>query len=294
MEYVTNFMNASLDPVEWARKREDQGWDMLSVADHFYTPGHPFPHVWVTASALATATSRVSITTAFVNNLLRSPVEVAQAALMMQQIAGGRFELGLGAGWARAEIVEAGMDYPEPTDRAGAFAEAIQIVRSLLHTGSCSFSGNYYQISLDDLGPVSTRPPALVGAVGGPRTVREVTPHCDRVEIKASSASTRGGALDMGVMALVTDDHLLTMIDRVRDVDPDIGVGMFVLCNAGDDDRTKGLEAMMGDGLYGRFYGSPSKVAEGLAWLEEVGISRCQISPLDDDSLDRLAGVIFG
>ena len=299
MEYVTNFMNASLNPGEWARRREDQGWDILSVADHFYTPGHPFPHVWVTASALAMATTRPRITTAFVNNLFRSPVEVAQAALMMQQVAAGRFELGLGAGWAKPEMVEAGMAYPEPRERAGAYIESIQIVRSLLHTGACDFEGDYYQVSLADLGPtaaagsVECAAPLLVGSVGGPRTVRHVTPHCDRVEIKASSASTRNGVLDLKVMAQVSDAHLLDMIDRVRAVDPDIGIGMFVLCSAGDDERTRRVEAMMGDGLYNRFYGAPAKVAEGMAWLEEVGISRCQVSPLDDSSFDRLAPLIY-
>lgn len=293
MEYVTNFMDPSIDPVEWARRREEQGWDILSVADHFYTPGHPFPHLWVTASALATATTRPRITTAFTNNLFRSPVEVAQAALMMQQVSGGRFELGLGAGWARAEMVDAGMDYPEPRDRAGAFIEAVQIVRSLLHNGTCKFSGDYYKISVGELGPIGDTPPPLIGSVGGPRTVREVTPHCDRVEIKASSASTRGGSLDLKVMAQIPDAHLLDMIERVRAIDPDISIGMFALCNAGDDEFTKGLETMMGDGLYGRFFGSPAKVVEGMAWLEEIGISRCQVSPVDDASFDRLAPLIY-
>ena len=293
MEYVTNFMDAALDPVEWARRREDQGWDILSVADHFYTPGHPFPHVWVTASALATATTRPRITTAFTNNLFRSPVEVAQAALMMQRVSGGRFELGLGAGWASVEMLAAGLDYPEPRDRAGAFIEAVQIVRSLMATGSCRFGGDYYDIAVESLGPVSDPPPLLVASVGGARTVREVTPHCDRVEIKASTAATRGGVLDLDALAAVTDQHLVDMIARVRAVDPHIGIGMFVLCKAGEDEATRALESKMGNGLYGRFYGAPGKVVENMAWLEELGVTRCQISPHDDATFDRLAPLIY-
>lgn len=293
MEYVTNFMTAALDPVEWARRREDEGWDLLSVADHFYMPGHPFPHVWVTASALATATSRVGITTAFTNNLFRSPVEVAQAALMMQQVSSGRFELGLGAGWASAEILDAGLNYPEPRDRAGAFAESAQIIRELMSTGNASFNGDYYQIAVDGIGPLSATPPPLVASVGGPRTVREVTPHCDRVEIKASSPSTRGGAVDRGAMSQITDQHLIDMIARVRAVDPDIGIGMFMLCQVGEDSATKAIEEAMGDGLYSRFYGAPAKVVESMSWLAELGISRCQISPHDDVTFDRLAPLLF-
>jgi len=289
MEYVTNLMDVSVDPGEWGRQREDEGWHVLSVADHFYTDHRPFPHVWVAVTAIASATSRVKVTTSFVNNLLRSPIEVAQAALLLHKVSSGRFELGVGAGWAEGEVTDAGMEYPVPRDRAGMYIEAIQIVRSLLTEGTCSFNGNYYQVDTKNLGPLGDHPPLLIGSVGGPRTVREVTPFLDRVEIKASSASTRGGRLDMEVLADVTDSHLLSMIEKVRNIRPDIELGMFVLCNAGTDQFTKGIEAKMGDGLYSRFFGSPEKVADGLEWLAEQGISRAQLSPFDDTSLDRLA-----
>lgn len=294
MRYVANLMDAALDPVAWARQRESQGWDILSVADHFFTPTRTFPHTWVTASAVAMATHRVTVTTAFVNNLFRNPVEVAQAALMMQRISGGRFELGLGAGWAKDEILAAGMTYPEPRDRAGAFIESVQIVKSLLQTHKCAFSGRYYNVDVANIGPVCPVPPPLVCSVGGHRTIREVTPHADRVEIKASSPSTRQGAVDLAAMAEIPDEHLIDLIAQVRAIKPEIEIGMFVFCNVGDDERTKELSRVMGDRLYSRFYGPPEKVAEGFAWLGEVGISRCQVSAIDDASLDRLAPVLFG
>ncbi len=293
MEYVTNYMRPEIHPVEWAKRREDQGFDILSIADHFYTPGHPFPHCWVSAGAMAAATTTVRITTAFVNNLFRSPVEVAQAALMMQQASDGRFELGLGAGWAKPEMEAAGLDYPAPRDRAGAFIESVQIIRELLHTGTCTFDGHYYQVDVEGIGPQTDTVTPLVAAVGGPRTMREVTPHCDRVEIKAATSATRDGVLNVPMLGKVTDDDLVEMIGRVRAVDPDIGIGMFVLCNVGDDEMTKGMQAMLGDGVYSRFYGDASKVIEGLAWLGELGITRCQLSPIDDTSLDRLAPHLF-
>ena len=290
---MTNLMDVSLDPGEWGRQREAEGWHVVSVADHFFTDHRPFPHVWVSAAAIAQATSTVTITTAFTNNLFRSPVEVAQAALQMQNVSGGRFELGLGAGWAKGEMERSGMDYPPPVDRAGMFIEATQIIRDLLHSGACSFDGDYYDIDVEHLGPLSDTPPPLVGSVGGPRTVREVTPHLDRVEIKASSASTRGGALDLAVMAEIPDQHLIDMIARVRHVAPDIPIGMFVLCNAGEDEQARQYQALMGDQLYSRFFGPPGHVAEGLAWLADLGVTRAQLSPFDDTSLDRLAPLLF-
>ncbi len=293
MEYVSNLMDADADVAEWARRREAQGWQVLSVADHFYSANRAFPHVWVTAAAIAAATTHATVTTAFVNNLLRSPVEVAQAALMMQSVSHGRFELGLGAGWLREEIVAAGLNYPAAVDRAGAFIESMSIVRTLLHTGAAQVDGRYYQVDLRGLGPLSDTPPRLVGSVGGPRTVREVTPLLDRVEIKASSASTRGGALDVAALAAVPDTHLAEMVARVRAVRPDIEIGMFVLCNVGTDVRTQQLRDALEGSLYGRFFGTVEHVAEGLAWLADQGISRAQISPFDNTTFDTLAPLLF-
>ena len=54
-------MDVTVKPSEWARQREDEGWHVLSVADHFYTDHRPFPHIWVATTAIASATTRVKI-----------------------------------------------------------------------------------------------------------------------------------------------------------------------------------------------------------------------------------------
>lgn len=84
MKYTVNLLDAAIDPIDWARRREAEGRDGLSVADHVFTARRAYPHVWVTATAMAMATTRATISTAFANNLLRSPVEVA--ALQLQRV----------------------------------------------------------------------------------------------------------------------------------------------------------------------------------------------------------------
>ncbi|MEM7094443.1 MAG: LLM class flavin-dependent oxidoreductase [Actinomycetota bacterium] len=293
MEYVCNYMAADGDPVGWARHREAQGWNLISVADHFFTDRRPYAHVWVTLGAMAAATTTVGLTTAFVNNLFRNPVEVAQASLSMQHLSQGRFELGLGAGWARDEAEQAGMAYPDRGARAAMFAEAAEVLRSILHTGGVDFDGDHYSVHIDGLGPVSDVAPPLVASVGGPRTIREVTPHCDRIELKAASTATRDGALDFAALTAIEDSQLIDLVANARDANPDIDLGMFVLCNVGEDERTTQLRRAMNGKLYGRFFGPPEHVAEGLAWLAEIGISRCQLSAFDDASLDRIAPLLF-
>lgn len=295
MRYVVNLLRADDDPVEWAQRREAQGWHALSVADHLFTSHHAYPHVWVAATAMAMATERVTIGTAFVNNLFRSPVEVAQAGLLLQRVSAGRFELGLGAGWADQEVTGAGLRYPDPAERAGRYAEAAEIVRRLLHEGSCSFTGRHYSIDVPVIGPRVDPPPPLVGSVGGARTSREVTPFLDRVEIKAQSAATRGGSLDLDVMGRVGEDHLHEMIERVRAVRPDVELSMFVLFSVGDDPVTTSVRAAMdaGGGLFRRFFGSADHVAEGLAWLETIGIAQASLSPMTEHALDLLAPAVL-
>lgn len=296
MRYTVNLVDSDIDPRVWAVEREAEGWHGLSVADHFFTGNRAYPHVWVSAAAMAMATSRPMISTAFANNLFRSPVEVAQAALQLQVVSEGRFELGLGAGWAADEAVASGIDYPPPPVRAGMYAEAVQIVRSLLHTRRCTFKGDHYDVDVPTLGPAVATPPLLIGSVGGPRTMREVTPHLDRVELKVSSAATRNGALDLGMLATIPARRITEMIEQVRAVNPLIEISMFVLCSVGDDERTKAVaSALSGGGLSGddqlfqRFFGAPEHVAEGMAWLESMGVHAASITGMTADSLPLLA-----
>lgn len=291
MRFTVNLLSVDDEPVAWAQEREQEGWHALSVADHLFTSRHGYPHVWVSATAMAMATTEVTISTAFVNNLLRTPVEVAQAALQLHAVSGGRFELGLGAGWADEEITGSNLRYPPPGERAGMFAESAQIVRALLHDGSCRFHGEFYDIDVPTLGPLSGVPPVLAGSVGGPRTIRDVTPHLDRVEIKAQSAATRGGSLDLDVMSNVPDEYLIELIERVRSVRSDIEISMFTLFSVGNDPVTTNVGDVMraGGGLFRRFFGPPGHVAEGIAWLESIGISSASLSPMSDHSLAQLA-----
>ena len=265
MELIANFMSGDLDPVAWARRREDEGWHALGCADHFYSPNRGYPHLWVTLATFAAATSRVMLTSSFANNLFRTPVEFAQASLQLQKVSGGRFEAGLGAGWDRAETEAAGLVYPGAGDRAGRYAEAVQIVRQLFATGSCSFHGRYYDIEVPKLGPSDRDPPPLVASLGGDRTIREIAPLVDRVELKLNAPATRDGSLDFVKLAEIPRSHLADLVAKVRAVNPTVPLGVLVLCSVGEDDRTRALEEKLGDSLMGGFFGPVDKVVTSLA-----------------------------
>ncbi len=289
MEFVANFLTAEEPAAEWARRREDEGWSLLGCADHFFSPNRAYPHIWVTLATFAAATTRVGLTTSFANNLFRSPVEFAQAALQMQAVSGGRFEAGLGAGWDRDEAVAAGIDYPAAGERADRYAEAVEIVRRLLTDGSCSFRGEHYQVDVPVIGPRLLPPPVLVASLGGDRTIRRIGPIVDRIELQLISSATRGGTLDLPTLAAIPRSHLDDLVAKVRAVNETAPLGVFILCSIGDDDRTRSLEARLEGSFIGGFFGQPAKVASSLHELAGSGISRAQLSPFTDTSLELLA-----
>ncbi|MCZ6709480.1 MAG: LLM class flavin-dependent oxidoreductase [Gammaproteobacteria bacterium] len=293
MEYFPNFPpGTGVAPDAWAREKEAEGWHGICASDHLWVGATRYPHVFVAATQMACATSKIKITTSFCNNLFRSPVEFAQAALALQAASNGRFEAGLGAGWARDEIQAMGSTYPDGPTRVSMYVEALQIVAELFATGQCRFTGDFYRIDItgeDSLAQVTDNPPPLIASAGGPRAVREVTPLVNRVEIKASARATRVGYLDFEIMASVTEEEVRDNVERVRNIDPSMPLGIFILTGAGDDPVIRGLKHNLAGGYLSRFMGQPAEVAKALQELGEMGIDRVQLTQLAPGSHTALA-----
>lgn len=276
IEIIANYTSWTMDPREYARQAEAQGFAGVSCSDHFFRTSS-YPHLWVTLASMAAATERVFLMSSFANNLFRSPVEFVQASLTMQAVTGGRFEAGLGAGWLEKEIHGSGLVYPDAPGRARRFKEAIVVCRELLATGTCRFSGEFYDIDVPTIGPFIGDPPPLVASLGGPWTMRNIAPLVDRVELKFGE-STRGGDLDMTALAKVTRDDLVARIAAVRDVAPDVPIGAFAMIGVGTDAELATLRGQLSGGVYGDFVGSPAQVRDALESLADLGIDRVQVT----------------
>ncbi len=75
------------------------------------------------------------------------PAVLAREVAAMDQLSGGRFELGLGAGWLRAEYEEAGIRYDAAGTRIERLAEAVTIIKGLLTGERVTFAGRHYTIT---------------------------------------------------------------------------------------------------------------------------------------------------
>jgi probable F420-dependent oxidoreductase len=154
--------------VATARRAEELGYDTLLLRDHFVAA--PFgdqlaPLVALMAAAAATRTLRVG--TLVLDNDYRHPVLLAKEAATLDLLSGGRFELGIGAGWARDEYERAGMAFDPPGIRVDRLEEAVRVLKGLFAGSVVTFAGHHYSVTELQSFPMPAQrphPPILIGA----------------------------------------------------------------------------------------------------------------------------------
>jgi probable F420-dependent oxidoreductase len=187
------------DAASWiarARHAEALGYATFLLRDHFVTEpfGDQFaPLIALMAAACATSTLRVG--TLVLDNAYRHPIMLAKEATTLDLLSGGRLELGIGAGWLRAEYKAAGMPYDSNGVRVDRLAEALTIIKGLFADGPFTFMGEHYQITaLENFPKPAQRsgPPLLIGA-GKRRMLQLAGQHADIVGFLTTSVAS--GAL---------------------------------------------------------------------------------------------------
>ena len=168
---------------EMALVAEQVGLDSLWLADHliYRFPNRAESGPWealAMLSALAAVTSRITLGTLVVCTSFRPPAMLAKMADALDEISGGRFILGLGAGWYQPEYEAFGYPFDHLASR---FDEALQIIVPLLREGHVDFQGQYYQVRncvLRPRGPSPAGPRILIGA-RRPRMLQLVARYAD-------------------------------------------------------------------------------------------------------------------
>jgi probable F420-dependent oxidoreductase len=176
---------------ELARKVEDLGWSTLTVADHLDGGLAPVPALM----AAADATTTIRLGTMVLANDYRHPVVVAKEAATLDALSGGRFELGLGAGWMTADYEATGIPLDPARTRVERLAEALVVLKGLWAGGSFTFRGEHYRIEGLDGRPRPLTPggPPIVIGGGGPRVLRLAAREADVV---ALNVNLKAGVID--------------------------------------------------------------------------------------------------
>ena len=130
---------------------DEYGFHLVSIWDHFYDDpsvdgcGSCFEAI-STITALSLETRNVRVGALALSMGYRHPAVLAKAAVTIDHLSNGRFELGLGAGWLEREYRAFGIPYPAASVRLEMLEEGVEIIRSMLLNRVTSFEGRHFQV----------------------------------------------------------------------------------------------------------------------------------------------------
>ena len=287
-----------------AGRAEALGYATLLLRDHFVAEpfGHQLaPMVALTAAATATRTLRVG--SMVLDNDYRHPVLLAKEAATLDLLSGGRFELGIGAGWLRDEYERAGIPFDPPAVRVERLEESLRLLKALLSSSPVRFDGEHYTVrGIDTFPRPVQRPhlPILVGA-GSRRMLGIAGREADIVGI-LPRALAEGAISDD--LAERSPETLLRKVDWVRraaEAPDQVELSMMVTVVPADDHREaaerlaveRGWGAAAGElvlAMPSVLVGSTARIAEvAQARRERFGLSYLVVA---DQDLEAFAPVV--
>ena len=157
--------------VELATHAEGLGFESLWVFDHFHTVPKPTEEItfesFSVLAALSMATRRVRLGHMVICAGFRNPALTAKMSSTIDVISGGRFELGIGAGWKEDEWRAYGYGFPTLAERMGALGEHLEVIRAMFAPGPVTYEGRYAQVRGAHNVPRGLQQPRIPIIVGG-------------------------------------------------------------------------------------------------------------------------------
>ncbi|KOV56949.1 F420-dependent oxidoreductase [Streptomyces sp. AS58] len=274
-----------------AKATEDLGFDAFFRSDHYLKMGSvdglPGPtDAWITLAGLARETSRIRLGTLMTAGTFRLPGVLAVQVAQVDQMSGGRVELGLGAGWFAEEHAAYGIPFPK--EKFGRLEEQLEIVTGLWATEvgrTFDFHGTYYELKDSPAlpKPAQAKIPVLIGGHGATRTPRLAAQYADEFNMPFASA-----------------EDSERQFGRVRDAaekagrkDGDIVFSNALVACVGKDEQEVARRAaaigrevaeLKANGLAG----SPAEVVDKIGRYAEAGSRRVYLQILDLNDLDHL------
>ena len=283
-----------------AKATEDLGFDAFFRSDHYLkmggVSGEPGPSdAWTTLAGLAVETSRIRLGTLVTSATFRYPGPLAITVAGIDEMSGGRIELGLGAGWYEGEHTAYGIPFPGTKERFDRLEEQLAIITGLWETPAgqkFGYEGMYYQVS-DSPGlpkPVQRpRPPVIVGGHGPRRTPALAAKYADEFNIAFSNV-----------------DEVAAQFGRVRQACAAAGrdAGSLVysaaqtVCCGKDETTLSRRAAAIGSDLAdlraSGLAGSPAEIVDKIGTFAEAGTQTLYLQVLDLHDLDHLSDIAAG
>jgi F420-dependent oxidoreductase-like protein len=279
-----------------ARQAEASGFDAFFRSDHYLRMGDgsglPGPtDTWVTLGAIARETSTIRLGTLVCSATFRQPGPLAVAVAQVDDMSGGRVELGLGAGWFDDEHLAYGIPFPPLGQRFDMLREQLEIITGLWRTpadSQYSFEGDHYTLVGSPALPKPVQPggpPIIIGGYGATRTPRLAARYGREFNLPFAPVDVFADQKAKVVAACEAID---------RDPDELVWSVALVACCGSRPADLKHRAAAIGRALDGDLRqtgatGSPAEVLEILATYAEAGVQRVYLQILDLDDLDHIA-----
>jgi F420-dependent oxidoreductase-like protein len=296
-----------------ARTAEEAGFESYFRSDHYASfPGaddQPTTDAWATLAGLARDTSHITLGTLVSPVTFRQAGNLVKVATTVDEMSGGRVEVGVGAGWNDEEHAAYGLPFPEQQARFDMLEEQLAIIHGLwTQPDGWSYEGHYWQVRNARFYPKPQEraghphPNLIVGGKGGPRLARLVAQYADEINISSASSATvaegfgrvRDACSDIGRDPSSVTYSAMTGVlvgrdesevrARVRDLIPMFG---------GSDD---GLDAWLSDRRQRWIMGTPDEARQRVNEFEAAGVERLMLQTFVPRDLEmvRLLGEIFG
>ncbi|MDQ1661077.1 MAG: hypothetical protein QOJ68_1057 [Blastococcus sp.] len=276
-----------------ARRTEETGFDAFFRSDHYLTMGGdglPGPtDAWLTLAGLARETSRIRLGTLMTAGTFRLPGPLAISVAQVDQMSGGRVELGIGAGWFEDEHTAYGIPFPSLGERFDRYEEQLAVVTGLWNTPAgetFDFEGRYYEILHSPALPKPVQDggiPILVGGRGKKRTPRLAARYAS--EFNVPFASTEDNARLFAGVREACDE-------AGRDPSSMVYSSAQVVCVGRDGAEVGRRAAEIGreaDELRANgVAGTPAEAVDTLGRYAEAGAERVYLQVLDLADLDHL------
>ncbi|MGA4839056.1 LLM class F420-dependent oxidoreductase [Streptomyces sp. G45] len=274
-----------------AKATEDLGFDAFFRSDHYLSMGSvdglPGPtDAWITLAGLARETRRIRLGTLMTAGTFRLPGVLAIQVAQVDQMSGGRVELGLGAGWFEDEHRAYGIPFPK--EKFARLEEQLEIVTGLWSTEvgkTFTYDGTYYQLADSPAlpKPAQAKVPVLIGGHGAKRTPRLAARYADEFNIPFASVEdserqfgrVRAAAEEAGRAGddLVYSNALVACVGRT---DAEVARRAAVIGREVSELKANGLA------------GSPAEVVDKIGRYADIGATRVYLQCLDLDDLDHL------
>ena len=197
--------------IDLARRTEANGFDCLTMPDHFTDQLAPVPAL----QAVADATTTLRVGALVWDNDYKHPVVLAKELATIDLLSEGRLEIGIGAGWMISDYEQAGMPYDPAGVRIDRFIEGLEIIKRAMNEGAFSFSGKHYTINNYDGLPKPIQrpcPPILIGG-GGKRVLSFAAREADIIGINGTMTA---GVVGPDAISSMTADAVEEKVSIVR------------------------------------------------------------------------------